>query len=235
MAPVTHPATYMYSMETKLQTFVVVTETKDKRVVTEPTQQSPSFTKLPLELTLDIVKLVVSQDVSHILERSESGEHLGVIWKRLFNRGDALGTCKRYVVSTWQMGTLFDYEDESQRYTYHSRVPDLMHTNSLLRKETREAYLKFARAQMAVYEAKHQELLPSYEKEELRLALMEDSMGGRPSNATGKERRKLREDLQKQTIEMAERAIRWYAMNEISKVLKGKRISPQEIARRHYD
>jgi hypothetical protein len=230
MEPATGPPTHI---DTKLQTVTVVAKTKDKRVATGPTQQSSPFTKLPLELTLDIVEIVVSQDASHILERSESGEHLGVIWKRLFTRGDPFGVVKRHVVSTWRMGNLFDYEDESERYTYHSRVPALMHTNQLLRKETREAYLKFARAQMTVYEAKYQEVLPSYEREELQLALMENLMGGRPSNSTGKERRKLREDLQKQTIEMAERAIRWYAMNEICKVLEGKRISPQEIARRH--
>jgi hypothetical protein len=76
MAPATGPATYI---DTKLQTITVVAKTKDKRVATAPTQRSFPFTKLPLELTLDIVEIVVSQDASHILERSESGEHLGVI------------------------------------------------------------------------------------------------------------------------------------------------------------
>jgi hypothetical protein len=174
MEPATGPAT---QIDTKLQTVVVVAKTKDKHVATGPKQQSSPFTKLPLELILDIVEIVVSQDASHILERSESGEHLGVIWERLFTRGDPFGVVKRHVVSTWRMGNLFDYEDESERYTYHSRVPALMHTNQLLRKETREAYLKFARAQMTVYESKYQEVLPSYEREELQLALMEELDG----------------------------------------------------------
>jgi hypothetical protein len=86
--------------------------TKDKRVATGPKQQSSPFTKLPLELTLDIVEIVVSQDALHSLERSKSGERLGAIWNRLFTREDPTAIFRPYVVITWQMNIMFAREDE---------------------------------------------------------------------------------------------------------------------------
>jgi hypothetical protein len=212
MADDTEPALHM---DTTPQPLTVVAKTKDTHVATEPTPQSSAFMKLPLELTLDIVELVVSQDALHSLERSKSGERLGAIWYRLFSRRDICAIYRPHVVITWQMTIIFAREDEFDRYTYRPRVPALMHTNYFLRKESREAYLKFARAQMALYEAKHQEVLPSYERGYEQWVAMD-----RSRIWEDKETRKLRKDLQTQTAGMAERAIRWFAMNEICKVLE---------------
>jgi hypothetical protein len=109
MAPATGSATYI---DTKLQTITVVAKTKDKRVATGPKQQSSPFTKLPLELTLDIVEIVVSQDALHSLERSKSGERLGANRNRLFTREDPTAIFRPYVVITWQMNIMFAREDE---------------------------------------------------------------------------------------------------------------------------
>jgi hypothetical protein len=69
---------------------------------------------------------------------------------------------------------------------------------------------------MALYEAKHQEVLPSYTRKYEQWVAMNASMIW-----SRQETRKLRKDVQTQTAGMAERAIRWFAMNEICKKLEG--------------
>lgn len=94
-------------------------------------------------------------------------------------------------------------------YTYQPDVPELLHTNSTIQREGYEVYVKVATTHMACYEARHKELLPMF------VDGYEDFKARWVSG-----RQMVLDTAPKETIEMAELCLRWYALKQICELLE---------------
>lgn len=174
-----------------------------------------SLTGLPTELRLKIIERAVEEDTSHNFERTSTGETLFQLWRRLFCEGRMyIADRDTYHMIRWGLwSSLSNISTPAEQYTFHPRVPKILLTNQTVRGESRELYLKFARKQMAGYEARHKELLPlfidGYEAWKVRPYIGPGTCIGH-----GKD------ELRVEGMELAELCIRWYALKRICEFLE---------------
>lgn len=182
------------------------------------TPPQKSLMALPTELRLKIIECAVEEDTSHNFETSSdssTGETLFQLWRRLFIEETLYKMdTQTYHMTRWGLwSSLSNISTPAELYTYRPRVPEILHANQTISGEGRELYLKFARKQMASYEARHKELLPlfidGYEAWKVR-----PYVG--PGTCIGH-----REDeLRVEGMELAYLCIRWYALKQISEFLE---------------
>ena len=195
----------------------MATPTKDSSLPNGDSTPQNSLMGLPTELRLDIFEYAVQEDALQSFQRtnSESGESLFQLWRRLF-LGPKVYTIdpKTDRMTRWGLwSSLSNLSTPRELYLYRPRVPAILKTNQVIRGESRELYLKFAKKQMSDYEAKHREMLPlfidGYE------AWKVTPYPG-PAGVIGHDEGQKRVE----GFELAELCIRWYALKQICEFLE---------------
>jgi hypothetical protein len=187
-------------------------------MVTSPPQNT--LMGLPTELRLSIIEHYLHEETSHNFKRSSnpsSGESLFQLWRRLFllEKLYKIDT-QTYHMTRWGLWScLSNISTPCEPCVYRPRVPAILQTNQTLGGESRAVYLKFAREQMIVHEARHRELLPlfidGYEAWKIR-----------PYTGPGKPIGHGENELRVEGLELATLCFRWFALKEICEVLEGK-------------
>ena len=195
----------------------MATPTKDSPLSAEDSTPQNSLMGLPTELRLDIFERVVHEDPLQSFQRTESdsGESLFQLWRGLFLEN------KIYIIdqktdrmTRWGMwSSLSNLSTPRELYTYRSRVPAILQTNQTIRRESRELYLKFAKKQMAIYEARHKEMLTMFiDGYEAWRVTPYPGPSGAIGHAGGQKR--------VEGCELAALCIRWYALKQICEFLE---------------
>jgi hypothetical protein len=172
---------------------------------------------LATELRLNIFKFAFQEDTLHNFERTSnpSGYSLLQHWQFLFLGHKLYRTDKQTNLMTrWGLwSSLSNISNPQELYDYRPRVPAILKTNQRLRGEGCKEYLKFAKEQMEVYEARHKELLPlfidGYEAWKVR-----------PYRAPGKAIGHGEGDLRVEGLELAMLCIRWFTLKGIVEFLE---------------
>lgn len=198
--------------DTESQTQTMAAEVNGTTPTTEVAHQPKSLMSLPPELRLDILERVVRMDAPLHVETSNSGERLRHLWVRLFLGRQTQGT-KLSFAKGWEI-MIKIVSDSSKLYTYQPRVPAILQTNRMLREEGRDAFLKFAKVEIAAYKAAEKNILPGLsrklEETHLFMYIFPTTRGAS---------RTIHLEMMQRTREMAERCLRWYALKEICEVL----------------
>jgi hypothetical protein len=114
----------------------------------------------------------------------------------------------------WSFIQNFDHPAIPQDlHTYRLHVHPLLHTNYILREEGRDVYLKFAKRQMAAYEAKQKSMLPLF-IDGLQAYKQARASGGQARRSIG-----YGADYE-EGFELAETCIRWYALKKTCELLE---------------
>lgn len=172
---------------------------------------------LPTELRLLIIKASILEETSHNFERTSdpSGYSLFQHWQFLFLGHRIYRTDRRSERMTrWGLwSSLSNLSTPQELYVYSPRVPRILQTNQTLGGEGRAVYLKFAREQMASYEARHAELLPLFIDGY-------DAWKIRPYKGPGQAIGHGEGELRVEGLELAMLCIRWFALKGIVELLK---------------